>query len=50
MEMEHWEILRQALLTAEPGSTLKALLPVMPPVGDDADFAWLPDQGREVEL
>jgi hypothetical protein len=26
------------------------LLLAMPPVGDDADFASLPDQGREVEL
>jgi hypothetical protein len=26
------------------------LLLAMPPVGGDADFARLPDQGREVEL
>jgi antitoxin FitA len=50
MEAEHREILRQALLTSEPGVTLKALLLAMPPVGDDTDFARLPDQGREVEL
>jgi antitoxin FitA len=50
MEAEHREILRQALLAPETGVTLKALLLAMPPVGDDADFARLPDQGREVEL
>jgi len=50
MEAEHREILRQALLTSEPGVTLKALLLAMPPVGGDTDFARLPDQGREVEL
>jgi antitoxin FitA len=50
MEAEHREILRQALLASEPGVTLKALLLAMPPVGDDTDFARLPDQGREVEL
>ena len=50
MEAEHREILRQALLAPEAGVTLKALLLAMPPVGDDADFARLPDQGREVEL
>jgi antitoxin FitA len=50
MEAEHREILRQALLTSEPGVTLKALLLAMPPGGDDTDFARLPDQGREVEL
>jgi plasmid stability protein len=50
MEAEHREILRQALLFPEAGVTLKALLLAIPPVGDDADFARLPDQGREVEL
>ena len=50
MEAEHREILRQALLAPETSVTLKALLLAMPPVGDDADFARLPDQGREVEL
>jgi plasmid stability protein len=50
MEAEHREILRQALLTSEPGVTLKALLLTMPPVGNDTDFARLPDQAREVEL
>jgi plasmid stability protein len=50
MEAEHREILRQALLTSEPGGTLKALLLAMPPVGDDTDFVRLPDHGREVEL
>jgi len=50
MEAEHREILRQALLVPESGVTLKALLLAMPPVGDDADFARIPDQGREVEL
>jgi plasmid stability protein len=50
MEAEHREILRQVLLAPESGVTLKALLLAMPPVGDDADFARIPDQGREVEL
>jgi plasmid stability protein len=50
MEAEHREILRQALLAPESGVILKALLLAMPPVGDDADFARLSDQGREVEL
>jgi plasmid stability protein len=50
MEAEHREILRQALLPPEPDVTLKALLLAMPLVGDDADFARLPDQEREVEL
>jgi antitoxin FitA len=50
MEAEHREILRQALLPPESPVTLKALLLTMPPVGDDADFARLPDLGREVEL
>jgi plasmid stability protein len=50
MEAEHREILRQALLAPESDLTLKALLLAMPPVGDEADFARIPDQGREVEL
>ena len=50
MEAEHREILRQALLAPESGVTLKALLLAMPPVGDEADFARNPDQGRGVEL
>ncbi len=50
MEAEHREILRQALLTTEPGISLKSLLLAMPPVGDDDDFGRLPDHGREVEL
>ncbi len=50
MEAEHREILRQALQGPAPGETLKALLLAMPPVGDDADFTRLPDQGREVEV
>ena len=50
MEAEHREILRQALQGPAPEETLKALLLAMPPVGDDADFTRLPDQGREVEV
>ena len=50
MEAEHREILLQALLPLAPSVTLKTLLLAMPPVGDDADFARLPDQAREVEL
>jgi len=50
MEAEHREILRQVLLAPESGVTLKALLLAMPPVGDDADFARIPDQGREIAL
>lgn len=50
MEAEHREILRQALVEAEPGETLKALLLAIPPVGEDTDFARIPDQGRGVEL
>jgi plasmid stability protein len=50
MEAEHREILLQALLTSEPSVTLKASLLAMPPVGNDTDFARLPDQAREVEL
>ena len=48
-EEEHREILRAALRPGA-GSSLKSLLAEMPPVGDDADFARLPDHGREVEL
>jgi antitoxin FitA len=50
MEAEHREILRQALLPPAPSGTLKALLLTMPAVGNDADFARLPDRVREVEL
>ena len=50
MEAEHREILRQALLAPETGTTLKSLLLAIPEVGDDADFARLPDQEREVAL
>ena len=50
MEAEHREILRQALLAPELGGTLKALLLAMPFVGEDADFARLPDDEREIDL
>jgi antitoxin FitA len=50
MEAEHREILRQALQELETEETFKALLLAMPPVGDDADFTRLLDQGREVEV
>jgi len=50
MEAEHRDILRQALMASESGETLKDLLQAMPAVGDDADFARIQDQGREVEL
>lgn len=49
-EAEHREILRQALQASPPQATFKALLLAIPPVGDDADFARVPDRGREVEL
>lgn len=50
MEAEHRDILRQALMAAEAGETLKDLLLAMPAVGDDTDFARMQDHGREVEL
>ena len=50
MEAEHREILRQALQAPQPQKTLKSLLLAIPPLGDDADFARIPDRGREVEL
>jgi plasmid stability protein len=49
IEAGHREILRQALLLSEPNVILNALLVAMPLVRDDADFARLPDQEREVE-
>jgi plasmid stability protein len=52
MEAEQREILRQALLTSEPGVTLKALLLATPPMGDDTDFArpWIKGVRSSCEL
>jgi plasmid stability protein len=49
-EAEHREILREALLPAQPKKTLKNLLLAMPADGEDADFERNPDHGRDVEL
>ncbi|MDP9122949.1 MAG: DNA-binding protein [Acidobacteriota bacterium] len=49
-EAEHREILRQALLPAEEGESLKDLLLAIPQVGEDADFERREDRGREVGL
>ena len=49
-EAEHREILREALLPAQPKKTLKDLLLAMPDAGEDADFERSPDRGRDVEL
>ncbi len=49
-EAEHREILREALLPAQPKKTLKNLLLAMPAAGEDADFERNPDHGRDVEL
>lgn len=49
-EAEHREILREALLPAKTGRSLKDLLLAIPPDGEDADFERIPDHGRDVEL
>jgi plasmid stability protein len=49
-EAEHREILREALLPQRGKTSLKDLLLAMPDVGEDADFARVPDQGRDVDL
>jgi plasmid stability protein len=48
-EAEHREILRQALLPAKDGRSIKDMLLAMPDVGEDADFERIPDRGQEVE-
>jgi plasmid stability protein len=45
-EAEHREILKEALLPAEPGRSLKEMLLAIPDVGDDADFERISDTGR----
>jgi plasmid stability protein len=49
-EAEHREILRDALVTARRGTSLKALLRQMPDAGDDEDFTRLRSKGRTVRL
>jgi plasmid stability protein len=49
-EAEHREILREVLLPAKPGRSLKELLLAIPPVGEDSDFERHQDRGRDVEL
>ena len=44
-EAEHREILREALLPAQPKKTLKNLLLAMPAAGEDAHFERSPDHG-----
>ena len=46
VEAEHREILHEALLPKEARLPLKDYLLSMPPVGEDADFARLPDRGH----
>jgi plasmid stability protein len=48
-EAEHREILRQALLPAKDGRSIKDMLLAMPDVGEDADFERIPDRAQEVE-
>ena len=48
-EAEHRELLREALL-GRLAEDPKAVLLDMPEVGDDADFARLPDRPRPVDL
>ncbi len=51
-EAEHREILKQVLLPARSGKSLKDLLLAMPDVGEDEDFLGRRDEdrGRTVEL
>ena len=49
-EAEHREILRDALVMARRGTSLKALLRQMPDAGDDEDFTRLRSKGRTVRL
>lgn len=48
-EAEHREILRQALLESPPEDP-KTVLLAMPDVGEDEDFARIPDRPRPVDL
>ena len=48
-EEEHREILRVTLRPG-PRTSLKELLAAMPQAGEDADFARVPDHGRDIEL
>ncbi len=48
-EEEHRQILRQALGSQGPVSSLKEALSGMPDVGDDRDFERTDDRGRQAE-
>lgn len=48
-EAEHREILRQVLLS-RPAEDPKEVLLAMPDVGDDEDFARIPDLPRRIDL
>jgi plasmid stability protein len=50
MEAEHREILRVALRPRRGSKSLKELLLVIPPVGEDGDFARRRDKPRRVRL
>lgn len=50
MEAEHREILSAALCDRADRPSLKQLLLTMPEVGDDADFARISGQMRDLEL
>ncbi len=45
-EEEHRQILRQALIA---GGSFKQALASIPPVGDDQDFARIPQPSREID-
>jgi plasmid stability protein len=49
-EAEHREILREALLPAQPKRSIKDLLLAIPPGGEEDDFPRASDAGRDVEL
>lgn len=50
MEEEHRRILHRALEEEGPEESLKDLLLSMPSVGQDRDFARIPQKRREVDL
>ncbi len=49
-EAEHRLILEEALRGKRSALTLKELLLAMPPAGEDADFARITGEPRDVEL
>ena len=49
-EAEHREILEAALVKRPARRSLKALLLAMPPAGEDADFARIAGDVRDVDL